>query len=276
MSADLSVFISIKTKFKQLSEATGIYACVELTYYVKKCIISSMKYAVITDLHSNIFALKAALCEIDKVRPDKIICLGDISGNGFYPEETVSLVRSRKDMVCVKGNHDIFVTTDLNNVSSDDPRIKMFRWQQKVLSSSSKKFLSSLPQKINIKDGKFLITAFHYPINPKGRYKDMKYLPTKDDLLKLFGDQTGDIFLFGHEHTGSVDEIDGRYYLNFGTLGNLLNKNEARFGILDINGDKVEYKRMSVYYDDAKARETTEKLNVLLNKRNKFNSENGK
>jgi len=56
------------------------------------------------------------LKKIDELRPDKIICLGDIVGNGFYPEETVSLLRARKDVACVKGNHDIFVTMDLKNV----------------------------------------------------------------------------------------------------------------------------------------------------------------
>ena len=51
-----------------------------------------MKYAIISDVHSNVFALRAALSEIDKYKPDVILLLGDIVGNGFYPEETVSLV----------------------------------------------------------------------------------------------------------------------------------------------------------------------------------------
>lgn len=46
-----------------------------------------MKYAVITDVHSNVFALEAALKKIDELRPDKIICLGDIVGNGFIPKK---------------------------------------------------------------------------------------------------------------------------------------------------------------------------------------------
>ena len=43
-----------------------------------------MRYAVITDVHANVFALKAALKEIDLLKPDKIICLGDIVGGGAY------------------------------------------------------------------------------------------------------------------------------------------------------------------------------------------------
>lgn len=224
-----------------------------------------MKYAVITDVHSNVFALEAALKKIDELRPDKIICLGDIVGNGFYPEETVSLIRSRKDVACVKGNHDIFVTMDLKHFSQSDPRLKTFRWQQKALSSASRKFLKELPMTLRFSDGAFSVTAFHYPMTPKGRFKDMKYLPSSDDLRRLFGDQEGDIFLFGHEHTGSLDFLDGKYYLNFGTLGNFFEKDKARFGLLEINGDKVAYKLINADYDDSLARESTEKLNKILN-----------
>ena len=224
-----------------------------------------MKYAVFSDVHSNVFALKAALKEIDKIRPDKIICLGDIVGNGFYPEETVSLIRERGDITCVKGNHDMFVTMDLRNFSKDDSRAKVFMWQQKAVSSASKAFLSALPQSVKFKDGDFDITAFHYPLNQSGRFKNMKYLPSREDLDYLFGDEKGDIILFGHEHTGSMDEINGRYFLNFGTLGNFFQKDTARFGLLEIDGKKVLYKPINVYYDDSIARETTERLNRILN-----------
>ncbi|MBQ3219745.1 MAG: metallophosphoesterase, partial [Clostridia bacterium] len=67
-----------------------------------------MRYAIITDVHANVFALKAALKEIDELKPDKIICLGDIVGGGAYPDETVQLIKKRGDILCVKGNHDMF------------------------------------------------------------------------------------------------------------------------------------------------------------------------
>ena len=86
-----------------------------------------MKYAVITDIHSNVFALKAALKEIDLHRPDKIICLGDIVGNGAYPDETVQLIKKRGDILCVKGNHDMFANLDLTKFPTSDTRLKMFK-----------------------------------------------------------------------------------------------------------------------------------------------------
>lgn len=223
-----------------------------------------MKYAIISDVHSNVFALRAALSEIDKYKPDVILLLGDIVGNGFYPEETVSLVRKRKDIVCVKGNHDIFVCLDLDEFPKEDTRLKMFRWQQKVLSEASKEFLSSLPRSVTYKDGKYEIVAFHYPMNKKGRFKDIIYMPTDNEVRELFSGLKGNVFIFGHEHTGSFTRLGDKYYLNFGTLGNFLEKDCARFGILDVDGDKLAYKAINAYYDDSVPRKKTEELNAIL------------
>ena len=99
-----------------------------------------MRYAVITDIHANVFALQAVLKEIDELKVDKIVCLGDIVGGGAYPDETVQLIRKRGDILCVKGNHDMFATLDLSKIPTVDTRIKMFAWQQRVLTKSAKAF----------------------------------------------------------------------------------------------------------------------------------------
>ena len=223
-----------------------------------------MRYAVITDVHSNIFALKAALKEIDELKPDKIICLGDIVGNGAYPDETVQFIRKRGDILCVKGNHDMFATLDLSKLSPCDTRIKMFAWQQRVLTKSAKTFLESLPDKLEFEDCNKKIVAFHYPKNQRGRFKDLIYLPTEEQVKELFDKLDGDIFLFGHEHTGSLTEINGKLYLNFGTLGNMLEKDCAHYGILDVTEEKVTYKSFIATYDDTIPRKRMEEIYALL------------
>ena len=223
-----------------------------------------MRYAVITDVHSNIFALKAVLKEIDEQKPDKIICLGDIVGNGAYPEETVQLIRSRKDIICVKGNHDMFATIDLSKVPLCDSRLKMFKWQQRVLSKSAKAFLQDLPPIAIFNDCDKKIVAFHYPKNERGRFKDLVYLPSDEQVKDLFKGLDGDIFLFGHEHTGSLTELDGKFYLNVGTLGNMLEKDCARYGIVEVSLEKVAYKSFIATYDDSLPRRRLQEINSLL------------
>ncbi|MBQ4098840.1 MAG: metallophosphoesterase family protein [Clostridia bacterium] len=223
-----------------------------------------MRYAIITDVHANVFALKAALKEIDELKPDKIICLGDIVGGGAYPDETVQLIKKRGDILCVKGNHDMFATLDLKKLPPIDSRIKMFAWQQRVLTKSAKDFLESLPPVLTFEDCGKKIVAFHYPKNQRGRFKDLIYLPSDDEIRELFKGLDGDIFLFGHEHTGSLTELDGKYYLNFGTLGNMLEKDSARFGILDVSEEKVVYKSIIAHYDDSLPRRRMEEIYSLL------------
>ena len=101
-------------------------------------------------------------------------------------------------------------------------------------------------------------------MNKKGRFKDIIYMPTDNEVRELFSGLKGNVFLFGHEHTGSFTRLGDKYYLNFGTLGNFLEKDCARFGILDIDGDKLAYKAINAYYDDSVPRKKTEELNAIL------------
>lgn len=64
-----------------------------------------MKIAVISDIHSNLEALTAALEEIKRREVEAIYCLGDIVGYGADPGPCVDLVREHCAGV-VRGNHD--------------------------------------------------------------------------------------------------------------------------------------------------------------------------
>jgi predicted phosphodiesterase len=143
----------------------------------------------------------------------------------------------------------------------------MFKWTQNVLSKSSKKFLDELPWIRTFEDCGKTVVAFHYPKNNKNRFKDLIYLPSDEQVRELFSGLRGDVFLFGHEHTGSLTELDGKYFLNFGTLGNMLEKDCARFGILEITEEKVFYKLINVNYDDTLPRKRAEEINAILEKK---------
>jgi len=60
--------------------------------------------AVISDIHSNLEALRAVLADIEKRGIKEIICLGDIVGYGPNPRECIDLARSFR--VTILGNHD--------------------------------------------------------------------------------------------------------------------------------------------------------------------------
>ncbi len=64
-----------------------------------------MRRAIISDIHGNLIALRAALDDCRTQRLDDIVCLGDICGYGPDPVECIDLVQSNcKWTLC--GNHD--------------------------------------------------------------------------------------------------------------------------------------------------------------------------
>jgi predicted phosphodiesterase len=46
-----------------------------------------MTTAILSDIHGNLEALEAVLAELDRRKPDRVICLGDIVGYGASPNE---------------------------------------------------------------------------------------------------------------------------------------------------------------------------------------------
>ncbi|HLX63529.1 MAG TPA: metallophosphoesterase family protein [Planctomycetota bacterium] len=64
-----------------------------------------MRRAIISDIHGNLIALRAALEDCRRQRLDDIVCLGDICGYGPDPIECIDLVKQTcKWTLC--GNHD--------------------------------------------------------------------------------------------------------------------------------------------------------------------------
>jgi len=61
--------------------------------------------AIISDIHSNILALRAVLEDIARRGIERVVCLGDVIGYGANPVECWRLVRETCDTV-IRGNHD--------------------------------------------------------------------------------------------------------------------------------------------------------------------------
>jgi predicted phosphodiesterase len=64
--------------------------------------------AVISDIHSNVRALKAVLADIANRGAKQVICLGDVIGYGPEPRECLDLVMAYAS-VTLMGNHDYAV-----------------------------------------------------------------------------------------------------------------------------------------------------------------------
>lgn len=226
-----------------------------------------MKIGIITDVHSNIQALNAILNEFDKENVDKIICCGDIIGIGINPEETVQTLLKRKEMlIAVRGNHEQYLLNGIPEEVHDNKRkmsekeVKNHKWNHSKLSEQSINFLRQLKISENIKlEGKQFYVV-HYPQQADGTYKKHIKNPNAMDNVEMFKENDADIFLYGHTHTFSVNNIDDKWYINIGALGCPMKSNIARAGILEINDGEVKFSSINVEYN---VKEIIDEINNL-------------
>lgn len=74
-------------------------------------------------MHANLPALEAVLRQIDSLKPDMIVCLGDLIDFAPWPHEVIEIIRSR-GICTLMGNHDERIACDIQVTLSNtmDPR----------------------------------------------------------------------------------------------------------------------------------------------------------
>ena len=116
-----------------------------------------MKYALISDIHANLPALKAVLSDIER-RTDvgAIYHLGDLVGYAPWPDEVVKVIENA-GIAGVAGNYDSTVGTDYKHCGCryEDPRQEelshvSYAWTRRHVSPETKSFLAGLPFRIDL------------------------------------------------------------------------------------------------------------------------------
>jgi len=102
-----------------------------------------MRYLIISDLHSNLEALEAAV-QAAEGRYDRVVCCGDVVGYGPDPNAVTDWVRQNVVAV-VRGNHDkaccgITDAQDFNTVARTAAM-----WTRERLTGENLEFLRNLP-----------------------------------------------------------------------------------------------------------------------------------
>ncbi|MBI4358953.1 MAG: metallophosphoesterase family protein [Candidatus Omnitrophica bacterium] len=157
-----------------------------------------MKYAVISDIHSNWEALSRAYEEIQKRSVDEIVCLGDVVGYGANPSEVLAFVR-RISSEIILGNHDRAVEDVKLREEFNDWAREAIEWTAGVLSPEEKKQIRQFTPMIIDRDRHVSWThgsahepdEFHYLFNEKDASSSFRVLET-------------DFCFFGHTHLPSL------------------------------------------------------------------------
>jgi len=104
-----------------------------------------MKYAILSDIHSNLAAFEAVLADL-KARGgvDELWCLGDVIGYGPDPHECIQLLRSQRHL-CVAGNHDWAAIGNIDTSYFNLEAAAACRWTASKLTQDDILYLRSLP-----------------------------------------------------------------------------------------------------------------------------------
>ncbi len=227
-----------------------------------------MRYAVISDVHSNLEALVTVLKEIESKNVDEIICLGDIVGYGANPDEVAEIVRNEAKYV-VRGNHDdaVFNIASFDIVNSYAKAA--ITYTRGLLTEANSKWLKELPLTQAI-DNVLLVHAS--PSEPDG----WNYIFSEQDARVELASFEERVCLIGHTHVPVIfkerirndPEHRWRELINVGSVGQPRDgDNRASFGVIDTDNFTYENFRVEYNYETASRKIIAAGLPPLLGER---------
>ena len=171
-----------------------------------------MRLGVISDVHSNIHALRSAVEVMDAERIEKIFFAGDAVGYGANPNECCDTLRR----IChrsIRGNHDEAVVTKI--FSGLNPYAHAAaNWTIGVLNESARMFLESLRPSANEVIDNRTIAMYHG--SPRTMNEYVYSESAQEDILDI---AKADLVILGHTHMPYVKEFTRGIILNPGSVG---------------------------------------------------------
>ena len=194
-----------------------------------------MRIAVFSDIHSNLEALTAALDDLARRSPDRIVCLGDIVGYGASPRECLDLVRQTTGDV-ILGNHDEAAFDPSFDAVFSTYAKEAIRWTRTRLLDDDLAYLRSLPLSLTIENIQFVHAT---PRNPE----QYGYIFSGFEA-RIYADDFSERLCFvGHSHVPFVYAMDpavrgynpvDRFIINPGSIGQPRDGDpRLSYGILD-------------------------------------------
>lgn len=178
-----------------------------------------MRALVMSDLHANAEALRAALSRVRRKKFDLVVCLGDFVGYCAEPNQVLDAMRTLKGRkLYIRGNHDRVVAGLEEGTAFNAPARAAAQWTRERLSAPNRRFLENLPLG-PIQRGDFLLCH--------GSPGDEdEYLFHEMHAARVFDETTAPIVLYGHTHLPAIFSVDAN-----GTVRGSLVRGEATFGL---------------------------------------------
>jgi len=239
-----------------------------------------MRFAVISDIHGNMPALKAVLDDCKNQNIDKYLFMGDYYGEFPLQNEVIKSVMNTKDSYAIKGNKEARMVK-LKNVNSSEWTSEQFAplyWNLRNISNDNYEFINNLPEQLYFTQDNIDFYMAHSPsqhfghgivdningrifLDEYGKYytNHIEYISYVKDILQSNNDFINKIskipdgiYLFGHYHTQWYANIGEKWFINPGSCGLPLDfDTSAPYTIID-TGNRLEVIERRIKYDTTK------------------------
>ena len=215
-----------------------------------------MRWAIFSDIHSNLEAFDAVVKAYKEENIDTYVCLGDIVGYGVNPVECIQMARDISDVI-IAGNHDWAVAGQFSTDYFNDWARRAVLWTQKRISHSDNMFLSSL-KLIYEKDDLVMVHGslespqyFDYVTGTSKAYNNFRIM--RKDIC--FIGHTHSPEVFSQDESGNIEcmqkesfqvQEGRRYIVNVGSVGQPRDGDtRACFCIYDTEKKEILIKRVN-------------------------------
>jgi predicted phosphodiesterase len=222
-----------------------------------------MRYCLFSDVHANRPALEAVMRDV-RAKGDLggVYHLGDLVGYAPWPDEVVAMIRDA-GIPGVAGNYDSTVATHYKHCGCryEDPRQEQlahesFTWTLAHTSDETKRFLASLPFRIDIRPLGGHLAGPTVRLVHGNQMLNTVYVAEdrSDDFLSKMaadmGARAGDVICFGHTHKPWHRVIGDVHFVNTGSVGRPKDGDpRAGYVLLDVTATDVAVEFVRVAYD---------------------------
>jgi predicted phosphodiesterase len=222
-----------------------------------------MRYALISDIHANLPALKAVLAQI-ALNPGIAATyhLGDLVGYAPWPNETVNLL-IENEIAGIAGNYDSTVATGAPHCGCkyEDPRQEelshvSFAWTKEHVLPRTREHLGALPFRLDVKPrgghaaGPTLVLVHGTPTLNTVYWTEDRPDSFCLKMAQMAGASAGDVIAFGHTHKPWKRTVEGIHFVNTGSVGRPKDGDwRAGYAIVAFDGDDVAIEQVRVEYD---------------------------
>ncbi len=204
-----------------------------------------MNIALLSDIHGNGAALQAVLEDCKQRQIDQYYFLGDYITDGPNVNSVLNCVRQLGSVVLRGNKEDYMLAFDAAKISPLQFKGHEYTYQR--LKKDNLAYLATLPmmQKI-IAEGVKVLVYHGLPEITRKVFHPIRDAETAERLLREYD---CDVYVGGHIHIPYEHRIQGRLFVNPGSVGLPMRCNGFSYGILKIEKGFYSYEQRIIPYE---------------------------